>query len=77
MMALAQGRTDTLAARIEGLGYQTTGWTVPAREGAVARLTGMGLPTRRDEYWRYTDPASLTAPAPLPAKVFEIGRAHV
>ncbi len=69
-MALAQGRTDTLAARIEGLGYQTTGWTVPAREGAVARLTGMGLPTRRDEYWRYTDPASLTAPAPMPAKVF-------
>jgi Fe-S cluster assembly protein SufD len=29
---------------------------------ALARLTAMGLPGRRDEYWRYTDPASLNAP---------------
>jgi len=38
------------------------------REAAEARLAELGLPRRRDEYWRYTDPALLTAevPAPLP-----------
>ncbi|GAB5445981.1 Fe-S cluster assembly protein SufD [Gymnodinialimonas sp.] len=31
-----------------------------ARNAALARVNAMGLPTRRDEYWRYTDPATLT-----------------
>lgn len=42
------------------------------KAGAQARLEAMGLPTRRDEYWRYTDPRALLAdqiaPAPLPPK---------
>lgn len=38
-----------------------TGWSRPAREAALARLGQMGLPHRRDEYWRYTDPARLIA----------------
>jgi Fe-S cluster assembly protein SufD len=39
---------------------------VQARAYAAARLAAMGMPVRRDEYWRYTDPASLTQPvAPL------------
>ncbi len=70
MVALLQAKADFLAARIAGLGFEATGWTVPARDAALARLTAMGLPGKRDEYWRYTDPASLTAPAPIPAKVF-------
>lgn len=41
-----------------------------ARGEALARLTAMGLPGRRDEYWRWTDAASLNAPAPTPAKAF-------
>lgn len=46
-------------------------WLRRAREGAMARLKGMGLPEKRDEYWRYTDPARLlTSPAPS-AKVFD------
>ena len=32
-----------------------------ARAAAQARLAAAGLPGKRDEYWRYTDPASLTA----------------
>ena len=70
MVALPQAKADLLAARIAGLGFDAAGWTVPAREAALARLTSMGLPGKRDEYWRYTDPASLTAPVALPAKVF-------
>ncbi len=35
-------------------------WAREARAAAEARLRSMGAPARRDEYWRYTDPASLT-----------------
>ncbi|MEY3534354.1 MAG: Fe-S cluster assembly protein SufD [Pseudomonadota bacterium] len=31
----------------------------------------MGLPGKRDEYWRYTDPSSLTAPAAPKADLFD------
>lgn len=41
-----------------------------AREAALARVLAMGLPTRRDEYWRYTDPASLTQAAAPRAAIF-------
>lgn len=40
------------------------------REAALARVRAMGLPTRRDEYWRYTDPASLTQPTAPRAAIF-------
>ncbi len=69
-MVLPQAKADLLATRIAGLGFRAEGWAAPAREAALARLMAMGLPTKRDEYWRYTDPASLTAPAPMPVKVF-------
>ena len=36
-------------------------WAAPARAAARDRLSEMGLPMRRDEYWRWTDPATLTA----------------
>ena len=40
----------------------------PARAEAEARLAAMGLPGRRDEYWRFTRPEALTgAVAPFPA----------
>jgi Fe-S cluster assembly protein SufD len=34
-------------------------WITRARGDARARAVAMGLPTRRDEYWRYTDPRRL------------------
>jgi Fe-S cluster assembly protein SufD len=69
-MAAAQARADVLAARIAGLAFDRGGWSGPAREAALARLSAMGLPGKRDEYWRYTDPASLVTPVPTPAAVF-------
>ncbi|MFN3614746.1 MAG: Fe-S cluster assembly protein SufD [Rubrimonas sp.] len=38
-------------------------WAAAARRAAAQRLTDMGGPVKRDEYWKYTDPAPLTAPA--------------
>ncbi|MFN4158370.1 MAG: SufB/SufD family protein [Gemmobacter sp.] len=70
-MALPRAKADALEARIGGLALDRTGWAGPAREAAMARLGAMGLPVRRDEYWRYTDPASLTAADPTPAATFD------
>ncbi|PZQ49233.1 MAG: Fe-S cluster assembly protein SufD [Rhodovulum sulfidophilum] len=46
-------------------------WARGAREKAAARLRAMGAPIRRDEYWRFTDPTSLTAAEVKPAAVFD------
>lgn len=42
-----------------------------ARAAASARLAAAGLPTKRDEYWRYTDPATLTAIEAPEAALFD------
>ena len=70
-MALAQSRQDALAARVAGLAAAAQGWLATAQADALARLTAMGLPGKRDEYWRYTDPAALISPAALPADLFD------
>ena len=67
-MALAKLKSDATQARLAGL-------TLPAgltdaRSDALARLNVMGLPHKRDEYWKYTDPASLTCADPMPAALF-------
>ena len=51
----------------------TGGWLGTAQADALARLTAMGLPGKRDEYWRYSDPASLISAAPVSAAVFDAG----
>lgn len=71
-MALPKAKEDALAARLDGLTLlKGKGWLAAARSAALTRLQAMGLPTRRDEYWRYTDPSSLNAPAPLLAQRFD------
>ena len=72
-MRQAQARQDALAARIAGLAFAPGGWLGAARRAALERLTAMGLPGRRDEYWRYTDPASLNAPEAPQAALFDEG----
>ncbi len=48
-------------------------WIMAARENALERLHRMGLPARRDEYWRFTRPDTLIAAqaAPVPLMVDE------
>ena len=42
-------------------------WASAIRADALKRLTEMGLPQRRDEYWRWTRPEALTSRDPMPA----------
>ncbi len=70
-MALAKLKADTTAARLSGVSLPDgAGWANAARADALARVQQMGLPTKRDEYWKYTDPASLTAADPPTAALF-------
>ncbi len=70
-MPLAKVKDDALAARIAGLTLPDGGWLGAARTDALARLGAMGLPVRRDEYWRYTDPSALNTATAMPASRFD------
>ena len=72
-MALKPAKSLELAERLAGLTLVPGGWLGAARSAALARLQDMGLPGRRDEYWRYTAPEALSAPQPKPAKAFHPG----
>ena len=72
VMSLSAAKQTELAAHLSGAGA-AGGWLAKAQTEAVARLRAVGLPSKRDEYWRYTDPASLnTAETPV-AALFESG----
>jgi len=62
-MAAAVQKAEALNARVANLSVPAAGWSAKARLDAQARLNESGLPVRRDEYWRYTQPDSLTAAA--------------
>ncbi|MBT55783.1 MAG: Fe-S cluster assembly protein SufD [Mameliella sp.] len=67
-MALPQAKLDATEARLSALALPEGGWSDPARADALSRLRAMGLPTARDEYWKYTRPETLvTADAPTAA----------
>lgn len=70
MMAVPALKLDGATALLDGYAAPTgeADWAKSARERAAARLRAKGAPVRRDEYWRYTDPAKLTAfPPPVAA----------
>ena len=61
-MALPQLKIDATEARLAGVSIpQGAAWSNTVRADALARVRQMGLPTKRDEYWKYTDPATLTS----------------
>ena len=74
MMAAPMRKDDArqaaTEARIAALDVPTGGFAGAARANALARLRAMGLPGRRDEYWKYTDPTDLAATEAPPAGVF-------
>ena len=70
-MALAKLKIDTTDARLADVAVpEGAAWANAARADALARVRAMGLPTKRDEYWKYTDPTSLTAVDTPPAALF-------
>lgn len=67
-MALAKLKSDATQARLAGLTLREG--LDGARKDALSRVAEMGLPHKRDEYWKYTDPISLTQADPISAAVF-------
>ena len=57
----ANGAQDRLSALTLPEGG---GWLGSARQDALGRLRAVGMPGRRDEYWRYTNPRPFTAATP-------------
>lgn len=70
-MALAERRITATEARLEGLQLVKGGWSSAARSDALQRLRQMGLPERRDEYWKFTRPDTLVQPETPKASVFD------
>jgi Fe-S cluster assembly protein SufD len=70
-MALAQAKQDATEAWLAAMPRPGgEGWLGRARDAALARLREHGLPSRRDEYWKFTAPDGLTAPEPPRAAIF-------
>jgi Fe-S cluster assembly protein SufD len=68
-MAVRKIDTDAVERRLSALSTPDgPAWSMPARREAIARVRSMGLPQRRDEYWRFTRPDSLTSPDPQAAE---------
>ena len=71
-MALAKLKQDVTEARLATVSLpEGAAWMNAARQDALARVQAMGLPTKRDEYWKYTDPTSLTVAEAPKAAVFD------
>ncbi len=76
----AVAKRDTLReaateARLAATNLPMGGFTAAARAAALARVRAAGLPGKRDEYWRYTDPLALTA-ADAPEAALFAGQAE-
>ena len=70
-MALAKLKVETTDARLSAVVVpEGAAWSNAVRADALSRVRQMGLPTKRDEYWKYTDPASLTTAEPSSAALF-------
>jgi len=63
-MAMANPKSDATQARLDAMSMpEGAAWMTAARREALDRVTASGLPGRRDEYWKYTNPADLVAPS--------------
>ncbi|NIZ12249.1 SufD family Fe-S cluster assembly protein [Phaeobacter sp. HF9A] len=70
-MALPELKQTTTEARLASVTLPEGGCLEPARRAALSRVQGMGLPDRRDEYWKYTRPDTLISVDVTKAAVFE------
>ena len=76
-MADVAVKSDLTEARIASLTMPEGTWVAPLRADALARLRAMGLPQRRDEYWKYTRPDTLTQVEAPKATVLKTDEAPV
>ena len=76
-MSALQAKIDVTEERIAAHDMPQGGWSMAARTEALARLRSMGLPSRRDEYWKYTRPDTLTQVGATNAAVLATDEAPV
>ncbi|WP_113912891.1 Fe-S cluster assembly protein SufD [Roseovarius dicentrarchi] len=70
-MAVANLRHSQTEERLNAVTLpENAGWSRAARKDALARVRAMGLPQRRDEYWKFTRPDTLTQAAAPEAALF-------
>ncbi|MBY6055288.1 SufB/SufD family protein [Leisingera daeponensis] len=74
-MALPEVKQSATEARLSALTLPEGGCLKAARHAALSRVQTMGLPSRRDEYWKYTKPDTLVQAEVSKAAVFETGEA--
>lgn len=72
-MALPEAKQTATEARLAALTLPEGGCLAAARHAALSRVQTMGLPNRRDEYWKYTRPDTLVQAEMPQASVFETG----
>lgn len=74
MMAAPQAKLSANQERLAALQLpEGATWATAARGAALDRLRAMGLPERRDEYWKFTRPDSLTQAEAPHAALFDSG----
>jgi Fe-S cluster assembly protein SufD len=76
-MAEAARNIDLTEALIAAHEATAEGWSKAARADALTRLRAMGLPDRRDEYWKFTRPDTLTQATPVKAAAIEDDEAPI
>ncbi len=69
-MALPEVKQTATDARLAAMELPQGGCLKEARNAALSRVQTMGLPTRRDEYWKYTRPETLTSAEVTSAAIF-------
>ncbi len=76
-MALPELKQSATEARLATLSLPDGGCLEAARAAAVSRVQTLGLPDRRDEYWKYTRPDTLVTADTPSAKVFVSGETPI
>lgn len=73
-MALPQAKLDATEARLASVTRPDgAAWSNAARDAALARVREAGLPHRRDEYWKFTNPDTLVQAEAPEAALFDGG----
>ena len=76
-MALKQQNYDFIDNAKSQLSNKNRGWSQKARESALDRLSKIGLPSHRDEYWKYTNPTELITERPNVSPIADLEDANV
>ncbi|MEM6276002.1 MAG: Fe-S cluster assembly protein SufD, partial [Pseudomonadota bacterium] len=61
-MALPKVKQELTDAVLSAPSPEGGSWLTAAREAARTRLASLGMPVRRDEYWKFTNPEPWTGP---------------